>query len=57
MLAADRYKLCSGVSAWLGLLASNAMSLALVTVFSGYLLLLFFFSTKLFSLILSIEVR
>ena len=52
-------KLCSSVSAWLGVFASIAMSLASsasVIVFVGYLLLLFFVSSKPFSLILSIYV-
>ena len=60
MLAAARSKLCSSVSAWLGVFASNAMSSAQsasVIVFAGYLLLLFFVSSKPFSLILSIEVQ
>ena len=49
----------ASVSAWLGVFGSNAMSSAesaSVIVFAGYLLLLFFFSSKPFSLILSIEV-
>ena len=54
-----RSKLCSSVSAWLGAFASIAMlsaSSASVIVFAGYLLLLFFVSLKLFSLILSTDV-
>ena len=50
------FKLCSSVSAWLGVFASIALPSALVIVFAGYLLLLFFVSLKLFSLILSIDV-
>ena len=45
MPTATRSKLCSSVSAWLGVFARIAMSSALsasVTVFAGYLLLLFF---------------
>ena len=59
MPAAARSKLCSSVSAWLGVFARIAMSsasLASVIVFAGYLLLLFFVSSKPFSLILSIDV-
>ena len=50
MPAATRSKLCSSVSAWLGVFASNAMSSASsasVIVFVGYILPLFFFSSKL----------
>ena len=57
--AAARSKLCNSVSAWLGVFARIAMSsalLALVIVFAGYLLLLFFVSSKPFSLILSMDV-
>ena len=59
MPAAARSKLCSSVSAWLGVFASIAISSvesASVIVFAGYLLLLFFVSSKPFSLILSIDV-
>ena len=59
MPAVARPKLCSSVSAWLGVFARIAMSSALsssVIVFAGYLLLLFFVSSKPFSLILSIDV-
>ena len=59
MLAATRSKLCSSVSAWSGVFASIAMSSpysASVIVVAGYLLLLFFVSSKPFSLILSIDV-
>ena len=59
MPAVARSKLCSSVLAWLGVFASIAMSSAYsasVIVFAGYLLLLFFVSSKPFSLILSIEV-
>ena len=48
MPAAAGLKLCSNVSAWLGVFASIAMSSAKsasVIVFSGYLLLLFFVSS------------
>ena len=44
MPAAARSKLCCSVSAWLGVLASSAMSSASVIVFVRYLLLLFFVS-------------
>ena len=57
--AAARSTQCSSVSAWAGAFARIAMSLALsasVIVFAGYLQLLFFFSLKPFSLILSIDV-
>ena len=37
MPAAARSKLCSSVSAWLGVFASNAMSSASVIIFAGYL--------------------
>ena len=50
---------CSRVSAWAGAFARIAMSSASpasVIVFVGYLLLLFFVSSKPFSLILSIDV-
>ena len=46
---AARSKLCSSVSAWSGVFASIAMSAdysASVIVFAGYLLLLFFVSSK-----------
>ena len=59
MPSTARYKLCSSVSAWLGVFAGIAMSSALsasVIVFAGYLLLLFFVSSKPFSLILLIDV-
>ena len=59
MHAAPRSELCSSVSAWLGVFACNAMSSAYsasAIVFAGYLLLLFFVSSKPFSLILSIDV-
>ena len=59
MPAAASSKLCSSVSAWLGVFASIAVSSALsasVIVFAGYLLLFFFVSSKPFSLILSIDV-
>ena len=58
MPAAARSKLCSSVSAWSGVFASIAMSSAQsasVIVFAGYLLLLFFVSSKPFSLISSID--
>ena len=41
MHAAARSKLCSSVSAWLGVFARIAMSSASVIVFAGYLLLFF----------------
>ena len=47
MPAAARPKLCSSVSAWVYL----PVSLASVIVFAGYVLLLFFVSSKPFSLI------
>ena len=59
MFAAARSKLCSSVSAWSGVFASIAMLSALsasVIVVAGYLLLLFFVSSKPFSFILSIDV-
>ena len=59
MPAVARSILCSSVSAWAGVFARITMSSALsasVIVFAGYLLLLFFVSTKPFSLILSIDV-
>ena len=58
-MEAARSKLCSSVSVWLGVFASIAMSSAYsasVIVVVGYLLLLFFVSSKPFSLILSIDV-
>ena len=54
MPAATRSKLCSSVSAWLGVFTSNAISSvqsASIIVFAGYLLLLFCVSSKPFSLI------
>ena len=56
MPEAARSKLCSSVSVWVGVFARIAMSSASVIVFAGYLLLLFFVSSKPFSLILSIDV-
>ena len=59
MPAAACSRLCSWVLVWVGAFARSAMSSALsasVIVFVGYLLLLFFVSLKLFSLILSINV-
>ena len=59
MPAEARSKPSSSVSAWLDVFARIAMSSALpasVIVFAGYLLLLFFVSSKPFSLILSIDV-
>ena len=56
ILAAARSKLCSSVSAWLGVFARIAMSSASVIVFVGYVQLLFFVISKPFSLILSIDV-
>ena len=53
MPAAARSKLCNSVSTWLDVFASIAMSSALsasVIVFAGCLLLLFFVSSKPFSL-------
>ena len=53
MPAAARSKLCSSVSAWLGVFARIDMSSALsasVIVFAGYLLTLFFVSSKPFFL-------
>ena len=59
MPAAARPKLCSSVSAWLGVFASIAMSSAKsasVIVFAEYILILFFVCSMPFSLILSIDV-
>ena len=59
MPAAARSKLCSCVSACLVVFARIAMLSAYsasVIVFVGYLLLLFFVSSKPFTLILSIDV-
>ena len=59
MPATARSRLCSSVLAWLGVFACIAMSSAKsasVIVFAGYLLFLFFVSSKPFSLILSIDV-
>ena len=59
MPAAACSKLCSSVSAWSGVFACIAKSSAQsawVIVFAGDLLLLFFVSSKPFSLILSIDV-
>ena len=60
MPAAPRSRVCSSVSAWAGVFARIAISSALsasVIVFAGYHLLLFFVSSKSFSLILSIDVQ
>ena len=59
MPAVTHSKLCSSVSAWLGVFTRIAMSSVesvLVIVFAGFLLLLFFVNSKPFSLILSIDV-
>ena len=53
---AARSRLCSRVSAWAGVFARIAMLSTSVIVFAGYLLFLFFVSSKPFSLILSIDV-
>ena len=56
MPAEARSRLCRMVSAWAGEFARIGMSSASVIVFAGYLPLLFFVSSKPFSLILSIDV-
>ena len=59
MPAAARSRRCSSVSAWAGAFARIALTSASSEseiVFAVYLLLLFFVSSKPFSLILSIDV-